>query len=55
MAMNSIIAEEADLAGVNLADIFPISGALYENAGAYSAACRTHFNGLYSDDWAIIE
>ena len=28
---------------------------VYENAGAYSAACRTHFNGLYSDKWAIIE
>jgi ornithine decarboxylase len=28
---------------------------VYENAGAYSSACRTHFNGLYSDDWAIVE
>jgi diaminopimelate decarboxylase len=28
---------------------------VYENAGAYSAACRTFFNGLYSDDWAIVE
>ena len=28
---------------------------VFENAGAYSAACRTFFNGLYSDDWAIVE
>ncbi len=28
---------------------------VYENAGAYSAACRTQFNGLYADDWAIVE
>ncbi|MEY4880571.1 MAG: hypothetical protein RJB62_2040 [Pseudomonadota bacterium] len=28
---------------------------VFENAGAYTAACRTQFNGLFSDDWAIIE
>jgi ornithine decarboxylase len=28
---------------------------VFENAGAYSAACRTQFNGLFADDWAIVE
>jgi ornithine decarboxylase len=28
---------------------------VFENAGAYSASCRTRFNGLYADDWAIID
>lgn len=27
---------------------------VFENAGAYTAACRTQFNGLYADDWAIV-
>jgi len=28
---------------------------VFENAGAYTAACRTQFNGLFADDWAIVE
>ena len=27
----------------------------FENVGAYSAAVRTHFNGFYPDDWAVID
>ncbi|MGQ0742306.1 MAG: type III PLP-dependent enzyme [Alphaproteobacteria bacterium] len=27
---------------------------LFENAGAYSAAVRTQFNGFYPDDWVVI-
>jgi ornithine decarboxylase len=27
----------------------------FENVGAYSAAVRTHFNGFFPDDWAVIE
>ncbi len=28
---------------------------LFENAGAYSAAVRTHFNGFYPDNWVVID
>jgi ornithine decarboxylase len=28
---------------------------LFDNAGAYSAAVRTHFNGFYPDGWAVID
>lgn len=54
MAMNSIIAEETGLAGVNLADIFPISGALYENAGAYTPEDELHADADQQLAWAEI-
>jgi ornithine decarboxylase len=28
---------------------------VFENMGAYSIAVRTHFNGFYNDNWAIID
>jgi lysophospholipase L1-like esterase len=54
MAMNAIISEETDMAGVNLANIFPISGSLYANANAYTPEDELHADADQQLAWAEI-
>jgi hypothetical protein len=54
MAMNEIILDEAVMAGVNFANIFPISQSAYEGLNAYVPQDQLHATAFHNELWAEI-